>query len=245
MIHCPSCQQPVEITEQHYGTLFTCPLCSSVYFIDWNGQPEAPATVEENGQSTLTEEVTSSGYVLPEPAENPIEPIEEYVPTEFQPEPFVTSEEEPPSFESSPSLEPIVQSEEPAPETPEQAYDFGQTLDQFQTTSAPPPTPHDSGVSDSADFAEVTDFANSDTNTGPLSYSVTIEGIENSHIVNQLKEALTDSRFGWDVAELVAQIGFGRLILKGISPTVASVLVNRIKFLPLKISWRQDVLSSS
>ncbi|MDG0817277.1 hypothetical protein [Bdellovibrio svalbardensis] len=122
-------------------------------------------------------------------------------------------------------------------ETP---FDFNRTLDQAPA-QAPPPV----SVSDSSDFSDVTDFANADTAAGPITYVVVIDGIESSHLLYQLKEAMTDSRFGWDVAELLTTVGGGRLVLPGLTPAKASVLINRIKYLPFKISWRQDVLSSS
>ncbi|MEN0057885.1 MAG: hypothetical protein AAGB31_03550 [Bdellovibrio sp.] len=101
------------------------------------------------------------------------------------------------------------------------------------------------GLSDTSDFSDVTDFANADTLVGPLTYVVVIEGIESSLLLNQLKEAMTDSRFSWDVTSLLKGIKQGQLILSGLSPAKASVLINRIKYLPFKISWRQDVLSNS
>lgn len=129
---------------------------------------------------------------------------------------------------------------EPTPEVPfspdPASYDFNQPVEPIQ---APVVTP------DTADFSDVTDFANSNANTGPLAYTVIIEGIESSHLMMQLKEAMTDSRFGWDTMGLLAKARGGRLVLPAISPAKASVLINRIKYLPLKISWRQDVLSGS
>ncbi len=120
----------------------------------------------------------------------------------------------------------------------EAAYDFSQTLD--YTPEVPV-----GGTPDTADFSDVTDFANTNTVSGPLTYMVIIEGIESSRLLMQLKEAMMDSRFGWDVAELLTHVGGGRLILQGLSPAKASVLINRIKYLSFKISWRQDVLSGS
>ncbi|AHZ85905.1 hypothetical protein EP01_13305 [Bdellovibrio bacteriovorus] len=127
----------------------------------------------------------------------------------------------------------------PMEETP---YDFSQTLDSVNSQPLNEPAPMSS---DTADFSDVTDFANADTAVGPLAYTVTIDGIESSRLLAQLREAMTDSRFGWDVADLLSHVGGGRLILRGLTPAKASVLINRIKYLPFKISWRQDVLSGS
>ncbi len=119
-------------------------------------------------------------------------------------------------------------------------YDFSQPLDAVNT-----PEPMAPLVSDTADFSDVTEFANANASAGPLAYTVTIEGIESSLLLSQLREAMTDSRFAWDVADLLSHVGGGKLVLRGLAPAKASVLISRIKYLPFKISWRQDVLSGS
>lgn len=165
--------------------------------------------------------------------------IPQNIPEEMAPQedPYLTPAEEiPPGTEIE-----TPQNHEGAHAAPveDAPYDFSQTLDRIPEPVIP------SGTPDTADFSDVTDFANADTTAGPLTYAVIIEGIESSHLLMQLKEAMTDSRFGWDVVEILNHVGGGRLILRGLSPAKASVLINRIKYLPFKISWRQDVLSGS
>lgn len=217
MIPCPSCQQSVEIQDIHLGTLFTCPHCNAVYFIDWNGQPEIASHEAEAEQSNSYYEPPSADVEGDLPQSN-TESFQPGVQPDFQAESF--------------------QEEEPSPQTAQEfqrtsmeevAYDFSQPLEQ-------------ESLVDSADFSDVTDYANSNSNLGPLSYTVTIEGLESSHLLIQLKEAMTDSRFGWETATLLTEVSGGRLVLSGLSPAKASVLISRIKYLPLKISWRQDVL---
>lgn len=176
------------------------------------------------------------------PAEPYLESAEE-IPagSEFQTsQDFQQSQDYPQSYQDSEQA--LVPAEPETMMTPEpeiDPYDFKQALGQ------PPPQPMQPMTSDSSDFSDVADFGNTNTSVGPLSYVVVIDGIESSHLLKQLKEAMTDSRFGWDVAALIAGMAGGRLILTGLSPAKASVLINRIKYLPFKISWRQDVLSSS
>ncbi|MGZ3769436.1 MAG: hypothetical protein ACXVCP_13005 [Bdellovibrio sp.] len=209
MIPCPNCQQPVEIQDKHLGTLFTCPFCNAVYFIDWNGQPElASHDAEEQPLNNLND------FSVPEASESA-------------------------AYEGQSSLETDI-----APEAP---YDFNQPLDYSNQPldQVPEETPSSLNPTDSADFSDVTEFANSNSNMNPLSYTVVVEGIDSSQLLIQLKEAMTDSRFAWNVAELLEQQNGGSLTLPGLSPAKASVLINRIKYLPLKISWRQDVLVNS
>lgn len=219
MIPCPSCHKSVEILDKHLGTLFTCPHCNSVYFIDWNGQPELaqheeePPVYDEAPVQSPTLEPTQI-FESPDNFESS-QSIEEEAPVDA------------PSFETGPSFESEqgVSMEEP--------HDFSQTLDSYQPSTS----------SDTPDFSDVTEFANADTASGSLTYTVTIEGVESNHTLAGLREAMTDSRFAWDVDGLLSELAYGRIVLKRLSPAKASVLINRIKYLPLKVSWRQDVLS--
>lgn len=49
MSSCPSCHGQILIAEANFGTLLACPLCSSIFFVGWDGQPELSANpvVEE------------------------------------------------------------------------------------------------------------------------------------------------------------------------------------------------------
>lgn len=196
MSSCPRCFQQVEILDQHKGTLFTCPHCTAVFFIDWNGQPEA-----------TSQEVES-------PLEASNEAFAEVDPVQALPEHIEVYQPEVSSFEG---------------------------VNEY----APEEQPAIPSTSDTSDFSDVTDFANNDLTAGPLSYVVIIEGIDSSLLVRELREVMTDSRFGWDANELLTHISAARLVLKDLSPAKASVLINRIKYLPFKISWRQDVFSGS
>lgn len=258
MIPCPSCSQPVEILDKHLGTLFTCPHCNAVYFIDWNGQPELAthepepdiqagtdfqggadfqAGTEFQETSPQDSSFQGSQEFVPSTDQGFSGDIPENVPEEMAPqeEPYLEPADEIPA---GTDLE-VPQETEAASPTEEVPYDFNSTLDRAQEQ---PPL---GGTPDTADFSDVTDFANANAAAGPLTYVVIIDGIESSYLLMQLKEAMTDSRFAWDVSALLTQVGGGRLVLSGLSPAKASVLINRIKYLPFQISWRQDVLSGS
>ncbi|HWU45099.1 MAG TPA: hypothetical protein VN132_16715, partial [Bdellovibrio sp.] len=155
--------------------------------------------------------------------------------------------ENPDGFNNSDFTSPPEQVSEPEPEAIIESPSFSESpaLNEPPAFNEPPMQIPTSGVSDTADFNDVTDFANTTASVGSLTYVVVIDGIDSSQLVYQLKEAMTDSRFGWDVAETLAQMSGGRLVLTGMNSAKAAVLINRIKYLPFKISWRQDVLSGS
>jgi hypothetical protein len=183
---CPSCQSPIEILDQHKGTLFTCPQCSAVYFVDWNGLPEQAGEVAESQEPPHEE----SDFIS--------------VPTGTEGDPNLI-------LSTNFDLAPFAQTE---------------------------------SIDNESSFDDVTQFANSNSQVGSLAYTLMIEGIDSNALIAELREALTDSRFGWDVDGILESLKSERLVIKSISPAKASVLINRIKYLPLKISWGQDVFSS-
>lgn len=123
--------------------------------------------------------------------------------------------------------------QEPSDSAP---YDFNQPLGTI-------PQPHQDVVEqDPSNLSDIAEFANSNEVTSGLSYSVTIDGIENFALVKALREAMEDSKFGWDTSALLDSIQGGRLVVKRLSPVKASIFIGRIKYLPLTISWKQEVL---
>jgi hypothetical protein len=112
-------------------------------------------------------------------------------------------------------------------------------------------TPHDFGqqvepaiqADPSPDFQDVVEFGNNPELKSNLTYTVAIQGIEIADTREKFKEAIADSRFGWDVETILQQIEGGNITFYDLSPAKASVLINRIKYLPIRISWRQNALS--
>lgn len=112
--------------------------------------------------------------------------------------------------------------------------------DPLPVTSAPPAAPTE------ANFAEsIEEFGNADNTAGlegSLKYNVVIEGIDSFDIRQEIKEALTDKKFIWDIDSLLRSITEGRLEIRDLSAVKASVLVDRLKYLPIKISWEQHAI---
>jgi hypothetical protein len=192
---CPQCHSAIEISDQHFGTIFTCPMCQAVFFIGWDGQPEAPQMSESS------------------PAPEPQVPIDSPLPP--------TSE-----VESSAAV------------MANPAWD--QPLDLGAEAIAPPPV---LSVDSSSNFQDVVEFGNSPQMEGPLTYTIFIQGIEIADTREKLREALSDSRLGWDATDLIRKISNGSLMLADLSPAKASVVINRIKYLPIEVTWRQNLLS--
>lgn len=92
-------------------------------------------------------------------------------------------------------------------------------------------------------FADVTEFANSENPAGTLTYTITIRGLELAETFERLREALTDSRFAWDADAIMGEVRNGEVTLARVNPAKTSILVSRLKYLALEISWRQDVFA--
>ena len=95
-------------------------------------------------------------------------------------------------------------------------------------------------------FAEVVDFGNQDTvyqQDGPLTYIVTLNGIDSSDLESRVKEVLSDKRFVIDVDQLWPTLKNGQLKLVGLSPVKTYVLISKIYELPISVEWEQHVLS--
>ncbi len=200
MVECPKCHGSIEIGETNFGTLFTCSLCSGLFFVGWDGQPELNDQVE----------IPADAHVS-----FPPDLISESVST----------------LASEPASEPIV---EPATAS-EQARPWG-TLDQEFGGSVMPQTPVSA-------IQEIERYANQNQEATPLSYDLTIRGLDLPKQIQFLREVLQDSRFGWNSEELISQINQGVLVLRNLSPIKASALVQRVKYSDLEIGWRQNVLS--
>ena len=243
MTDCPHCQRPIEISEINHGTLFTCPLCNSVYFVGWDGQPELPPTAEDMAAENPSQSSDSS-EATPEydndATKMSFAPMESSGQetiidnTTYQPQDYESldqahsenlNEEELLASEPEPQLEPEA----------EGSYDFSKPLDRIEEASS---------TIDSPGFQDVSDFANSDQVTGGLTYSLTIRGIDSKKIYGDLRDALADSRFGWDANILMKGVRNGSLTINGLNPAKTFVVVSRIKYLSLQISWRQDVLAT-
>lgn len=95
-------------------------------------------------------------------------------------------------------------------------------------------------------FAEVTAFGNEDhtyQNDGPLSYVVTISGIDSKDLEDRLKEVLSDKKLVLDMDRLLPTLKNGQLKITDLNPAKAYVLVSKIYDLPITVEWEQHVLS--
>ncbi|RYZ79016.1 MAG: hypothetical protein EOP04_28545 [Proteobacteria bacterium] len=231
MAACPVCQSQVEITSQHYGTLYNCPRCNAVFFVDWEGQPEGAPPAEEPLAPVVGESFTP-----------PVAEYQNEYSNDGQPETYQQNLEPAAEFENAePAISEPVAAYATDQEIPAEDYNFDQPLGQTSDPTEPVGGPDDNKSA----FADIVDFGNADVTQAAFNYTVTIAGIDTAAIYTAVKEALTDSKFGWNILQIMTQAKDGVLTIRSVNAVKASILIQRVKYLPVKVSWRQDVLSSA
>lgn len=89
-------------------------------------------------------------------------------------------------------------------------------------------------------------YANSEMSSaqnGPLVVTLIISGIDAKDLRDEVRQALQDSRFGWDAAALMSNIKGGVLRIEQVSPVKATIVINRIKNLSVRIRWEQNAIT--
>lgn len=248
---CPNCQIDAVISEQLYGALYTCGGCQAVYFINFEGQPE----FGEVPTGILSDIVSEPSASEPMAAEISVpEDIESGLVNPASEDSF-SPPQETESFESS--LEPLVDSVDmvnfdsklddqfntPAEAIENQnvempAMDFSNTeLNPFEQQ------PPDSPSSFINVAKEISDFGNTEVQLSGLSYELNITGLDTKETMRLFKEAIEDSRFGWNANELLNTIKNGQIKFERLNPVKAYILAKRLQFLDIEKQWKQNAMS--
>ena len=96
------------------------------------------------------------------------------------------------------------------------------------------------------DLSDIATYGNSDTSMardGMYSYDLLIWNVDSRDTKEHLRGALTDARFAWDVEKIMASIQQGAVRISSINAVKSALLVNRIKNLPIGISWEQKLIT--
>lgn len=215
---CPSCRKDIEISDTNLGSLYTCSHCSAVYFINFDGDPE----YEELQVSDQVYEQQSSSDPSKSEATNLANTAD---------------------VESALDVEHSLQSFEPslAESSNEQAFGDNPSIDEDQLAVQPvedasgsSPVPTNNAID------EINEFANStDVNLTGLSYRVSIQGIDSKALLQEVKEALEDARFNWDVGILLSQRKDGVIQLDQLTPVKAALVIQRLRLSGLDFKWEE------
>ncbi|MFN8846407.1 MAG: hypothetical protein ACK5V3_12925 [Bdellovibrionales bacterium] len=208
MAICPKCHSDVEIQQQFFGGLFTCPKCQAVYFTNFDGVPEGSSTEPSApDQSNLANQFSQVDQSMT------FEPMQNLENIESQGNQENRENEENPGF---------------------QAVDQSIEQNFFEDLNENPPQQKDN-------LNDVVRYGNSDQVSSPISYRLIISGIDLLQNMNELKEAISDSKLQINFSDLKGKIKKGQLILEGLTPAKAAVLAQRIRTLNLSMKWELKI----
>jgi hypothetical protein len=230
---CPLCKTSVEVNESQFGALTSCSSCGGVYFLGWDGQPEEQ--VAEPIIEAVKFEATSEEAYQPDPIDYNFESTA----SELDNEPLVVEQ----VYETNEPTPLVVFSESDRDSSPESeaSYDIDQPIDSY----------HEASYADSEglnlntekeNFNDVVEFGNSNLEN-VLSYQLKIEGIDLPSTRRDVEDVLRESRFQLDADSLLSNLQDGTLVIENLSPVKASLLVHRLRFFQVNLSWRQDANS--
>lgn len=241
MSKCPVCSGPIE---DSFG-LIECPSCHKILFADFDGALK----VHEDGESPSEE---GFDEVVAAPAE------------EFQEIEMGEKEESQSGWDIDrkthalanldPEIEPesdfTAEEEKPAPSEPEVSFDAKSDFGSFQVEDAvvedviesvvetEPAKPSESGSLST--IQEINQFANSEVSSlrqGSLIYNLTIKNIDTDDLKQEILEVLKENKLNIDIKNL--KFALPTLELKDLNPVKVSVIVSRIKHLPVEVEWVQ------
>jgi hypothetical protein len=114
----------------------------------------------------------------------------------------------------------------------------------------PPEAPAGPGVPATPieDLRSIADYGNSEESLareGAYKFTLHVSGIDTAEIKQEVKYALGDSRFLWDIDALLATVKEGELTLVDVSAVKAALAVQRLKLLPVDIKWEQHAIHQS
>lgn len=134
--------------------------------------------------------------------------------------------------------------EQPEPDQSPDSWDTPSGQESLENESAEP-LPPDPEPRKMDDLGEIEEYGNSEIaqgTDGPFYFNVFIKGINTKELRNQLSEAITDKKFGWDGKEIMRNVRMGELRITRLNSVKASVLVQRLRSLPVTITWEQHAI---
>ncbi|MCB0342201.1 MAG: hypothetical protein H6626_10530 [Pseudobdellovibrionaceae bacterium] len=235
MAQCPLCSSEIHAD---FG-LVDCLGCGAVLAVDMDGTvraeeasgSETPAPIQDVATSDENYEsppavIVSEDYANPEP---PVEMAVEYQENDGNSS-YLLDESD------------VLQEPEPAFEPADYGSEFEEpTQEGNLAASLPPPI-------DSADLSDISSFANSEVSQGReglLRFHLKIAGVDTRDVREELFEALDDQRFLWDAQAMMADMKNGQMLISGISAVKAYILIQRLRHLPIEITWEQYAIHQS
>lgn len=210
----PKCPKCSTELRDDYG-MVTCPKCAAIVFVDMEGLAHVASDAPvAHEDAALTLPDAPAAHEEFATVDDPMAPMD---------------------------FPPLADS---VPNEPSSVGD----MNAFLGYAAEPGEPNEATPSqnDPNDPLGLSAYANSEMSSalnGPLVVTLIISGIDAKDLRDEIRQALQDSRFGWDAAELLSKMTGGVLRIERISPVKATVVINRIKNLSVRIRWEQNAIT--
>ena len=242
----PQCPKCGAFLKDDYG-MVTCAKCGTISMVDMDGV----ARLDENDALEAVDPIPprEATYVLPPDLAPPTSdeggfafpPVDDSVePSSFAPSALPDLAPEPQSEPDSVGGAEFVAETEPPPPAEEL------NMDQILGYQDPAESREPVELGAPGDPLGINAFANSEVSQakdGLLVFKLRISGIDSKEIRESLREAIEDARFSWDTNAIMTRINKGHLVIENVSPVKATILINRIKRLPVKIRWEQYAIT--
>lgn len=227
---CPVCHADSAVTEKNYGALYTCPSCQAVYFINFDGQPEYGEMGEYAPQETSME------VADPSPGTDLSEAFSQNSVSGGSDISLATDFSSPTAaFENNIHL--TNDHDLAGQMVPGDSIETVNPFSNLNESSFAEP------VSTFSEVAQnITDFGNQDVQIAGLSYDLKISGLDTHELRELFKEAINDSRFGWESADLMRTIRNGEVEIIKLNPVQAYILAKRLQFVDIERKWIQNAL---
>lgn len=219
---CPGCQTDSAVAEKNYGALYTCPSCQAVYFINFDGQPEY-GEMTEQAPTDVTAETSDAAPSAPH-----FENIEPGDSDQLQRDDFSVPAE---SVENINNLTNDAVTSE----------DFG-SVNPFANLSEQTSLESEASSDFNQAAQSIADFGNQDVQIAGLNYNLKISGLDTQELRELFKEAIDDSRFGWDASDLMRTVRNGEVEIIKLNPVQAYILAKRLQFVDVERRWIQNAM---
>jgi hypothetical protein len=119
----------------------------------------------------------------------------------------------------------------PASNSPSQPQDSLETKTPF----------HEAGMTAAESISEIKAYGNSEIPPNPITYCLKISGLERQDLKKRMFEIFSEARLNFRSDTLVKSINNGVLELNGLNPVKVSVLIARLRELPVELTWTQGI----
>ena len=109
----------------------------------------------------------------------------------------------------------------------------------------PVAVPSPGNVGNLADIADYGNSPVSQAREGMLRVHICLTNIDTSDVRKAVREVLEDPRFLFDVDSILHAIRDGEVKISDVTPVKAAVLIQRLRALPVGITWEQYAIHSS